>query len=314
MARGSKKTGDDELGARVAARRKELKLTREALAEQIGASYALVAQVETGWRMPSYEKQRQIAQVLGIGFGELFGTEDDVRAARASVAGASGAPAASFDAAATARPVTDAFPLGPMTAARGRSAPTTAAASSAPSPGAPHTPAQGYVSSKPTFDQVVDRASAVLRELPASRRLDALSRLQLIAMREVADEERRRVGSGQQPEGWITELAPNEVFVFGSNPAGEHRGGASRLAYERFGAEWGQGSGRHGQSYAVVTTEGSAVLADEVAALLRYARRHPDLRFLVTAIGTGTAGYRADEVAPLFADAPDNLVLPEEFR
>ena len=42
----------------------------------------------------------------------------------------------------------------------------------------------------------------------------------------------------------ITELKPNEIFVFGSNLTGAHGGGAARLAYNRFGAVWGQGVGR----------------------------------------------------------------------
>lgn len=59
---------------------------------------------------------------------------------------------------------------------------------------------------------------------------------------------------------------------------------------------------------------GLAVLRDEVAGFLDHARRHPDLRFLVTSVGTGTAGYRADEIAPLFTGAPSNVVLPAEFE
>ena len=42
---------------------------------------------------------------------------------------------------------------------------------------------------------------------------------------------------------FITRLEPNEIFVFGSNLAGFHGGGAARIAYERFGAEWGVGVG-----------------------------------------------------------------------
>ena len=37
----------------------------------------------------------------------------------------------------------------------------------------------------------------------------------------------------------ITELKPNEVFVFGSNLAGAHGGGAALLAFRKFGAIWG---------------------------------------------------------------------------
>ena len=37
----------------------------------------------------------------------------------------------------------------------------------------------------------------------------------------------------------ITTLAKNEVFVFGSNLAGSHGGGAACVAYNRFCAVWG---------------------------------------------------------------------------
>ena len=46
----------------------------------------------------------------------------------------------------------------------------------------------------------------------------------------------------------ITSLKENEIFVFGSNLAGAHGGGAARLAYERFGAVWGEGVGLHGHT------------------------------------------------------------------
>ena len=49
----------------------------------------------------------------------------------------------------------------------------------------------------------------------------------------------------------ITELGPNDVFVFGSNLAGQHCGGAARTAFQRFGAVWGEGEGLQGQSAAL---------------------------------------------------------------
>ena len=52
-----------------------------------------------------------------------------------------------------------------------------------------------------------------------------------------------------------TELAPNEVFVFGSNLAGSHGGGAAYVAYRKFGAVMGQGVGLQGQSYAIPTEQ-----------------------------------------------------------
>lgn len=53
----------------------------------------------------------------------------------------------------------------------------------------------------------------------------------------------------------ISSLKPGEVFVFGSNLAGHHGGGAARLAYERFGAKWGTGVGMTGQCYAIPTMQ-----------------------------------------------------------
>lgn len=54
----------------------------------------------------------------------------------------------------------------------------------------------------------------------------------------------------------IRELAPNEIFVFGSNLQGEHRGGAAWIANTDFRAEWGVGVGRTGQCYAIPTMHG----------------------------------------------------------
>ena len=54
---------------------------------------------------------------------------------------------------------------------------------------------------------------------------------------------------------FITHLNNGEIFVFGSNLKGLHGGGAARLAYERFGAIWGQGVGLQGNSYAIPTMQ-----------------------------------------------------------
>lgn len=113
--------------------------------------------------------------------------------------------------------------------------------------------------------------------------------------------------------GRITALAPGEVFVFGSNASGHHGGGAARFAVERFGAVWGQGHGIQGRSYAIDSMSGLGALAADAAAFLGYAAGHPELTFLVTEIGCGIAGYRVEQVAPLFAEAPDNVALPASF-
>ena len=115
---------------------------------------------------------------------------------------------------------------------------------------------------------------------------------------------------------WIKELKENEVFVFGSNLGGFHAGGAARVAVEKFGAVWGQGVGLQGQSYAIPTMHGGVdVIKPYVDEFIAFAREHRELKFLVTPIGCGIAGFTVEEIAPLFADAIDdeNILLPEAF-
>jgi len=114
----------------------------------------------------------------------------------------------------------------------------------------------------------------------------------------------------------ISELKDNEIFVFGSNLAGAHGGGAARLAYKRFGAVWGNGVGLQGQSYAIPTMQGGVkTIKPYVDEFIRFARERGELTFLVTRIGCGIAGFRDEEIAPLFRDAIDNenVILPKSF-
>ena len=114
----------------------------------------------------------------------------------------------------------------------------------------------------------------------------------------------------------ITELKQNEIFVFGSNLAGAHGGGAARLAYNRFGAVWGQGVGLQGQSYAIPTMQGGVeTIKPYVDEFIDFAKAHPELFFYVTPIGCGIAGFRDEEIAPLFFASLDveNICLPKSF-
>ncbi len=114
----------------------------------------------------------------------------------------------------------------------------------------------------------------------------------------------------------ISVLKENEIFVFGSNQAGMHGGGAARLAHERFGAVWGQGVGLQGQSYAIPTMQGGVdTVRPYVDEFVRFAQSRPDLKFYVTPIGCGIAGFTPKEMAPLFSDAlhVENVILPEVF-
>lgn len=114
----------------------------------------------------------------------------------------------------------------------------------------------------------------------------------------------------------ILELQENEIFVFGSNLAGAHGGGAARLAYNRYGAIWGQGVGLQGQSYVIPTMQGGVeTIKSYVDEFIRFAQTRPNLKFYVTQIGCGIAGFKVEEIAPLFhaAIGVENIILPQAF-
>lgn len=109
------------------------------------------------------------------------------------------------------------------------------------------------------------------------------------------------------------------VFVFGSNLAGRHAGGAARHAFDSCGAIWGQGIGRQGESYALPTMDEDfrplplERIREHAADFCMYARAHPDETFELTRVGCGIAGFTDAEIAPLFADAPVNVQRPDRW-
>ncbi len=118
----------------------------------------------------------------------------------------------------------------------------------------------------------------------------------------------------------ITELTPEQVFVFGSNAAGHHMGGAARLAHEKFGAEWGVGDGLRGQSYAFPTLAKDMKQCSLIAMLMAKtdlyatAECNPDKTFLVTKLGMGIAGHSLETMREVFqGEHPKNIILPREF-
>lgn len=109
----------------------------------------------------------------------------------------------------------------------------------------------------------------------------------------------------------IAGLPEKAIFVFGSNPHGNHGGGAAKTARLKFGAKSGVGRGPMGQSYAIPTTAGLELFADEARRFIKHAVEHPELTFYLTRVGCGISGYTDDQVSHLFASAPSNVLKPE---
>jgi hypothetical protein len=111
-----------------------------------------------------------------------------------------------------------------------------------------------------------------------------------------------------------------EIFVFGSNLAGRHGAGAALHARKYCGAVYGQGVGHQGDSYAIPTKDKQIntlpleMIKQYVDEFIMYAKSHPALKFKLTPIGCGLAGYKPADIAPMFRGAPDNVLQPEEFK
>ena len=111
----------------------------------------------------------------------------------------------------------------------------------------------------------------------------------------------------------------HKIFVFGSNLAGRHGKGSALAAKKYYGAKTGVGFGRTGNAYAIPTKDSDLrslplkTIREYVTEFLRYASEHPELEFFVVAIGTGLAGYKHEDIACMFKDAPDSCELPPEW-
>lgn len=118
----------------------------------------------------------------------------------------------------------------------------------------------------------------------------------------------------------ITELKPNEIFVFGSNWAGRHGKGAALQAV-KWGAKYGVGLGLEGQTFALPTKNRKLETCElheihgAVIQLHICVQENKNKHFLITKIGCGLAGYGIAEIAPLFKNFIrfSNVSLPMEF-
>ena len=111
-----------------------------------------------------------------------------------------------------------------------------------------------------------------------------------------------------------------EIFVFGSNEAGIHGGGAARHAFDKLGAIWGQGVGHQGLCYGIPTKDYQIrtlpliCIQSYIKGFLHHAAMHPETTFHVTQIGCGLAGLEPKDIAPMFQDAPANCQFPSAWE
>lgn len=127
----------------------------------------------------------------------------------------------------------------------------------------------------------------------------------------------------------IDHLEDNEIFVFGSNANGNHYGGAARVAFDKFGAEWGIGEGLTGNTYALPTLDENMQMVTELNLMksftkfIKFAEENKTKKFYLTKVGCGIAGWTIEGVKRILWAAakayfleyklPSNIVIPEEF-
>ena len=109
------------------------------------------------------------------------------------------------------------------------------------------------------------------------------------------------------------------IFVFGSNLAGRHGKGAAKHALDYYGAKYGEGIGHYGDSYAIPTKDYDLkvlplnIIEEYINEFHDYAWSNSGLEFLLTPVGCGLAGYKQEEILPLFGNLPKNVQLSSEW-
>lgn len=115
-------------------------------------------------------------------------------------------------------------------------------------------------------------------------------------------------------------MSERVIFVFGSNLAGRHGAGAAKWALENKGAIYGRGVGMQGDSYGIPTKDENVrtLPLDRIKifvdGFIDYAKNHPHLKFQLTPIGCGLAGYKPFQIGPMFKGVSENVIVPDEFK
>lgn len=131
------------------------------------------------------------------------------------------------------------------------------------------------------------------------------------------------VNNSYYDENLRFDLEENMIFVFGSNLAGRHGKGAAKDALLDHGAIYGKGIGPQGYSYAIPTKGykfnilDKEIIEEYVKDFLSWSIKEKllnnNVSFFITAIGTGLAGYKHEEIAPMF-NGIKNAWLPLAWK
>lgn len=125
-------------------------------------------------------------------------------------------------------------------------------------------------------------------------------------------------------------LKDNHIFIFGSNILGKHGAGAALFAKKYRGAIDGVGYGIAGHSFAIPTKGysynlrtkklyvGDTLPLEEIKSFvegfLAYAKALPFVHFKITRLGTGLAGLKDEQIAPMFEKATPNCFFDEAWK
>ena len=110
------------------------------------------------------------------------------------------------------------------------------------------------------------------------------------------------------------------IFVFGSNLRGVHGAGAAHFAMMHKGAVYGQGEGCYGNSYALPTKDVCIYtlpldeIQKHVTKFIKFAEENQYIKFELTRVGCGLAGYTDDQIAPLFKGMPYNVMIDSMWQ